>query len=215
MLYSLLHYACSHCVYHKLLLLHHISNTDQTHTTLMTLTIVCCPTDCAVCAKGYSKSIGYQCSKCKTGTKAAIYSALAILLATCLLAIWYLVIQLLGLSDGQDAISTIAAFDCMKKLASLPWDKLRIPVVAFQIVTQFISITGLPLPNIYRRFLSWTDVFNLNLGWLLSLGCLTHINFYQKVLITTLGPFAASAVLMCTHTAVRYKNQVQAVTEYT
>jgi hypothetical protein len=181
----------------------------------MTLTIVCCPTDCAVCAKGYSKSIGYQCTQCKTGTKAAIYSALAILLATFLLAIWYLIIQLLGLSDGQDAITNFAAVNVMQKVASLPWDKLRIPLVAFQIVTQFISITGLPLPNIYRRFLSWTDVFNLNLGWLLSLSCLTHIDFYQKLLITTLGPFAAAAALICTHTAVRYKNQVRAVTEYT
>jgi hypothetical protein len=130
------------------------------------------------------------------------------------LLIWHVVIELLGLGDGQDAITDIAAFDTMKKLAALPWDKLRIPVIAFQIVTQFISITGQPLPNIYRKFLSWTDVFNLNLGWLLSLGCLIQINFYQKLLITTPGPFVAAAALMCTHTAVRYKNQVQAITEY-
>jgi hypothetical protein len=102
----------------------------------------------------------------------------------------------------------------MKKLAALPWDKLRIPVVAFQIVTQFISITGLPLPDIYRSFLSWTDAVNLNLGWLLSLECLTQIDFYQKLLITTLGPFVVAVLLVCTHTAVRYKNQVQAITEY-
>jgi hypothetical protein len=172
-------------------------------------------TDCAVCAKGYSKSIGYQCSQCKTGTKAAIYSALALLVVVFVLLGSYLVKELLGLGDGQEAVNHFAAFGCMKKLAALPWDKLRIPVVAFQIVTQFISITGLPLPNIYRRFLSWTDVFNLNLGWLLSFGCLTQIDFYQKLLITTLGPFVAAAVLMCTHTAVRYKNQVQVVTAFT
>jgi hypothetical protein len=175
---------------------------------------LCFHTDCAVCAKGYSKSIGYQCTQCKTGTKAAIYSALAMVLVAFALLIWHVVIELLGLGDGQDAITDIAAFDIMKKLAALPWDKLQIPVVAFQIVTQFISITGLPLPNIYRKFLSWTDVFNLNLGWLLSLGCLTQIDFYQKLLITTLGPFVAAIVLICTHTAVRYKNEVQAITEY-
>jgi hypothetical protein len=137
-----------------------------------------------------------------------------LLLAVCVLIVSYLAIDLLGLSDGQDAVSNFVAFGVIKKLASLPWDKLRIPVVAFQIVTQFISITGLPLPNIYRKFLSWTDVFNLNLGWLLSLGCSAQIDFYQKLLITTLTPFAAAAALMCTHTAVRYKNQVQAVPEY-
>eukprot|EP00953_Heterococcus_sp_UTEX-ZZ885_P035577 18362-Heterococcus_DN1.PRE.1 len=162
------------------------------------------------CTTGY-KGPWYQCTQCRTGTKAAIYSALALVLVAFALATWYLAIQLLGLSDGQDAISTFSALGCMKKLASLPWDKLRIPVVAFQIVTQFISITGLPLPDIYRNFLSWTDAFNLNLGWLLSLGCLTKIDFYQKLLITTLGPVVVAAALTCTHTVVRYRNPVQAV----
>jgi hypothetical protein len=124
-------------------------------------------------------------------------------------------IELLGLSDGQDAVTNVSAFGCMSKLASLPWDKLRIPIVAFQIVTQYISITGLPLPNIYRKFLSWTDVFNLNLGWLLSLGCLTQIDFYQKLLITTLGPFVVAAALAATYAAVRHRNKVQAVATYT
>eukprot|EP00953_Heterococcus_sp_UTEX-ZZ885_P008669 5174-Heterococcus_DN1.PRE.7 len=62
--------------------------------------------------------------------------------------------------------------------------------------------------------MSWTDAFNLNLGWLLSLGCLTQIDFYQKLLSTTLGPFVVAAGLLCTHTVVRHKNKVQAVTEY-
>jgi hypothetical protein len=61
-------------------------------------------------------------------------------------------LELLGLGDGQDAVSTASAFGCMNKLASLPWDKLRTSIVAFQIVTQYISITGIPLPNIYRKF---------------------------------------------------------------
>jgi hypothetical protein len=90
-----------------------------------------------------------------------------------------------------------------------------LPIVAFQIVTQYISITGLPLPNIYLKVLSWTDVFNLNLGWLLSLGCLTQINFYQKLLITTLGSFVVAAALATTYGIVRLRNKVQAVATYT
>jgi hypothetical protein len=162
-----------------------------------------------VCAKGYSKAIGYQCTQCKSGTAAAIYSGLALILVLIIVALSIIVLQLLGLSDGQDAANYI-----VNKFNALPWNRLRIPIVAFQIVTQFISITGLPLPNIYRRFLSWTDVFNLNLGWLLSVGCLTAVNFYERLLITTLGPFAATAVLATTYAAVRHKNQVQAVVEY-
>jgi hypothetical protein len=172
------------------------------------------PTDCAACAQNYSKSIGYECSECKTGTKAGIFTALALVLVVFVLLLIYLVVELLGLGDSEDAISNFTTFGCMKKLAALPWDKLRIPIVAFQILTQFISITGLPLPDIYRKFLAWTDVFNLNLGWLLSLGCLARIDFYQKLMITTLGPFAAVAVLACTYAAVRRGNTVQAVTGY-
>jgi hypothetical protein len=177
------------------------------HDTLTLMTF----TDCAVCAKGYSKSIGYECTQCKSGTKAAIYSALALLLLASILFICFMTLQLLGLGDGQDAVSSIPAFGCMKKLAALPWDKLRIPIVAFQIVTQYISITGLPLPNIYRKVLSWTDVLNLDLGWLLSLGCLTEIDFYQQLLITTLGPFVVAAALAITYATVRHRNKVQAV----
>jgi hypothetical protein len=116
------------------------------HTITLTLT------DCAVCAEGYSNSIGYECTQCKSGTKAAIYIGLALLLLAVILFVFYMTLQLLGLGDGQEAISNIAAFGCIGKIASLPWDKLRIPIVAFQIVTQYISITGLPLPNIYRKF---------------------------------------------------------------
>jgi hypothetical protein len=124
-------------------------------------------------------------------------------------------LELLGLSDGQDAVANISAFSVINKFASLPWDKLRILIVAFQIVTQYISITGLPLPDIDRDFLSWTDVFNLDLGWLLSLGCLTRIDFYQKLVITTLGPFVVAAALAVTYATVRHRNKVQAVTTYT
>jgi hypothetical protein len=171
-------------------------------------------TDCAVCDVGYSTSIGYQCEQCKTGTKAGTYSASALVLAVFALVVIYMTKQLLGIGDAQDAVSNFSAFGVMQKIAALPWNKLRIPIVAFQIVTQYINITGLPLPDIYHKFLSWTDALNLNLGWLLSLGCLTQMDFYQKLLITTLGPFVVAAGLLCTHTVVRHKNKVQAVTEY-
>jgi hypothetical protein len=168
-------------------------------------------TDCAVCAEDYSISIGYECTKCNGSTKAAIYTGLAALLLAVILFIWFAMLELLGLGDGQDAFSGVKHSDIIQKLIKFRWGKLRIPIVAFQIVTQYISITGLPLPDIYRKFLSWTDAFNLNLGWLLSLGCLTQINCYQKLLITTLGPFKVAAALAATYDIVRLRNKVQAV----
>jgi hypothetical protein len=76
------------------------------------------------------------------------------------------------------------------------------------------TTSGFPLPDVYRKFLAWTDAFNLDLGWLSSLGCLAEVDFYQKLLITTLGPFIIAAVLLCTHTFLRYKDRVQAVVSY-
>jgi hypothetical protein len=165
-----------------------------------------------VCAAGYSNSIGYQCTQCKHNTNAAIYSTLAVVLLLFILVCIYAVLELIGVDDAPHGLLNIVHCGFMKKLARLTWGKLRIPIVAYQIVTQFIGVTGLPLPNIYHKFLSWIDVSNLNLGWLLSLGCLARVNFYQKLLITTLSPFIIVAALACTYATVRYRNTVQAVT---
>jgi hypothetical protein len=99
----------------------------------------------------------------------------------------------------------------MHKLAALPWDKLRIPIVAFQILTQYISITGFTLPDIYRDFLKWIDVLNLDFSWMMSLGCIVTIDFYQKLHMVTLTPFAVVAFLAYTHTILLRREQVQAV----
>eukprot|EP00953_Heterococcus_sp_UTEX-ZZ885_P009279 5484-Heterococcus_DN1.PRE.2 len=58
-------------------------------------------TDCAVCADGYSKSIGYECSECKTGTKAGTYTALAALLSVLITGFVCLIQQLLGLNERK------------------------------------------------------------------------------------------------------------------
>jgi hypothetical protein len=60
-----------------------------------------------------------------------------------ILTVGYLAIDLLGLSNGQDAVSNCFPVRIIKKVASLPWDDLRIPIVSFQIVTQYINITGI------------------------------------------------------------------------
>jgi hypothetical protein len=54
-----------------------------------------------VCAEGYSKAIGYKCTKCKTATSAGIYSAAAILFGSLLLVVCYLATDLLGLCNSH------------------------------------------------------------------------------------------------------------------
>jgi hypothetical protein len=171
-------------------------------------------TDCAVCAPNYSKSIGKQCTKCKKATNTAIYTALAAVVVLCALAVWLALTQLLGIGDGHDAVSAAHAtssMNIMNKFAALPWDKLRIPIVAFQILTQYISITGFTLPDTYRDFLKWIDILNLDFSWVMSFGCMVTIKFYQKLLLVTLTPFIVVVFLACTYTVLLRREQVQAV----
>jgi hypothetical protein len=94
---------------------------------------------------------------------------------------------------------------CGQTIAKFPWNKLRIPIVAFQIVTQFVGTTGQPLPAFYQRFLGWTDVFNFNLGWLLSLSCVTKINFHKRLLIITASPLVVAGILGFIYAVVAHK----------
>ncbi|CBJ32402.1 adhesin-like protein [Ectocarpus siliculosus] len=77
--------------------------------------------------------------------------------------------------DDDDARPTRVA----NLLAALPLSKLKI----------VIDITKAPFPPIYEKFLSIIGIFSFDLGWILSAACLTTgIDFYDKLLIVTIGP---------------------------
>lgn len=94
----------------------------------------------------------------------------------------------------QDAKQTTTV-STMALLKSLPWAKLRIPLVVSQILTQYLSITGLRLPQLYENFLAWIGLVNFDLGFLLSTGCLVRLDFYERLLLATLLPIAVAAFL--------------------
>ena len=50
-------------------------------------------------------------------------------------------------------------------------------------------------PEIYGIFLEYVDVFNLNLGWIISVGCLVKTNFYVDLLISTIGPLIVAFIV--------------------
>jgi hypothetical protein len=56
---------------------------------------------------------------------AAIYTGLAVLLLAVILFIWFVTLELLGLSDGQDAFSGVKNSSVIKKLVKFRWRKLR------------------------------------------------------------------------------------------
>lgn len=93
----------------------------------------------------------------------------------------------------------------IKRLASrVPLDKLKILVVVWQILTVFPSITAVDYPPSYQRFLSWIDFVNLDLGSIFSASCVfPAVNFYDRLLITTLLPIGLLGVLAVTYHAAK------------
>lgn len=89
----------------------------------------------------------------------------------------------------------------LKRLAlRVPLDKLKILVVVWQILTVFPSVTGVDYPPVYARFLSWIDVVNFDVGNIFSASCaLPFVDFYQRLLLTTLAPIGLGAVLVLTY----------------
>lgn len=82
----------------------------------------------------------------------------------------------------------------------LPMNKIKILIGVWQILSVFSSITGVKFPASYSLFLSWINVLNFDLGYIVSASCvLPYVNFYHQLLATTLGPFVATAGLVLTY----------------
>jgi len=159
----------------------------------------CNPADCAVCANDFSSGITYECNLCAPGSRAGAGLAVCVAVLFVLGAAWYVVSDVLGVGDATDASSE--AQGGVKSLCSLlrhfPFGTLRIPVVVFQLLTQYTSITGLRFPPLYQNFLSWVNAINLDMGWVLSIGCLANFDFYDRLLFATITPLVIFALLGC------------------
>ncbi|CAM9194141.1 unnamed protein product [Ectocarpus fasciculatus] len=89
----------------------------------------------------------------------------------------------------------------IKRLAArLPMDKIKILVVVWQILSVFPSITAVDFPPAYARFLSWIDMLSFDLGHVLLASCVFPVmDFYQRLLVTTLVPVGVAMVLVLTY----------------
>ena len=75
---------------------------------------------------------------------------------------------------------------------------------------QFTSVANVTYPHVYEQFLQALDVINLDLGWMISAGCLwPDINFHGRLLFTTLGPLIALAYLGATYAFAVVKTRRQ------
>lgn len=56
-------------------------------------------------------------------------------------------------------------------------------------------------PGVYQRFLNGLDVFNFDLAWVFSAGCIIDVDFHDRLLISTITPLAALLFLAGTYAA--------------
>ncbi|KAG5183488.1 hypothetical protein JKP88DRAFT_316821 [Tribonema minus] len=162
---------------------------------------------CAVCAPNYTSVVAYKCHECRSG---AVIVFVLVLLFILLVLVGILVSFALsggqrGSTSAEMAVTTREGYEVMggtqKFLVSLgnigvrALASLRIPIIVFQVLTQYFNITGVPLPQLYRDFIVWLDFINMDLSVLLSLGCVFPANFYDRLLISTLLPLGVLALL--------------------
>eukprot|EP00611_Tribonema_gayanum_P029163 TRINITY_DN7719_c0_g1_i1.p1 TRINITY_DN7719_c0_g1~~TRINITY_DN7719_c0_g1_i1.p1 ORF type:complete len:1090 (-),score=142.52 TRINITY_DN7719_c0_g1_i1:51-2831(-) len=158
---------------------------------------------CAVCAENYAPGlVAYTCHQCSQGSAAAV-GAVASIIIVMLLAVCYLVgAYLLDIGVVADATGTcssacsaIGTTQLGTLVRRIPFGVLRSAYVLLTILVQSVSLSGLYLPSLYSNFLQFLNIISLDLGVLMSPGCLIRLDFYDKLLITTLAPLVGLLVL--------------------
>ncbi|CAN0137715.1 unnamed protein product, partial [Ectocarpus fasciculatus] len=119
---------------------------------------------CAICSEDYSAKLGFTCSKCPNRAGGIMLAtALAVIGLFTVVAVVSYVAWRVGPNTGFGAAGHLKRY--------LPLQTLKIIVVAWQIVTQFTSVANVTYPDVYQRFLNGLDVFNFDLSWIMSAGC--------------------------------------------
>ena len=72
---------------------------------------------------------------------------------------------------------------------------------------QFASVANVTYPDVYQGFLDGLDVFNFDLGWVLSAGCIFDIDFHDRLLVSTISPIIALLFLVCSYAVAVYINR--------
>ncbi|CAM9604384.1 unnamed protein product, partial [Laminaria digitata] len=70
---------------------------------------------------------------------------------------------------------------------------------------QFSMVASVVYPDIYNTLLKYADVVNLNVGWMLSAGCLIDTDFYHNLLLTTILPLVVLGGVFISHKVITSK----------
>ncbi|CAN0225140.1 unnamed protein product, partial [Scytosiphon promiscuus] len=152
---------------------------------------------CAVCSDGYSPQLGFTCMDC-SGSICGIMSLVLLSIAGVLitLAVLTYLMPREGKGGSLGRVERIARY--------IPLQSFKIIIVSWQILTQFTSVANVAYPDVYQHFLDMLDVFNFELGWALSAGCVVDLDFHDRLLISTVGPMIGVLFLVMTYAAVAF-----------
>ncbi|KAG5187182.1 hypothetical protein JKP88DRAFT_254102 [Tribonema minus] len=165
---------------------------------------------CAVCAEHYAALPGYQCVRCSETATATAYTMLALAAMVLATLVWVLISTAITSNNGVDGVATAGAAMSALQLAHflhLLVRQLRTPIIVWQILTQYVSITGLALPLQYLDFLRGIDFLTFDLRWLTSPGCAMNVNFYERLLLSTVVPLIVCGIIFIPRGCLRYRTR--------
>ncbi|CAM9774589.1 unnamed protein product [Ectocarpus sp. 6 AP-2014] len=149
---------------------------------------------CAVCSEGYSAQLGFTCRTCSDSAGGiALAAALAGVGLVALVAVVSYVTSGEEDGKGRGIVERVGRY--------IPLQSVKIVVVAWQIMTQFTNVANVTYPDVYQNFLNGLEVFNFDLSWILSAGCVVDVDFHDRLLMATVGPIFAALLLACTFAA--------------
>lgn len=61
-------------------------------------------------------------------------------------------------------------------------------------------------PDVYQRFLDGVNILNFDVLWIPSAGCLVEVGFHGRLLVSTIGPLVALALLAITYTVAKRRS---------
>lgn len=73
-------------------------------------------------------------------------------------------------------------------------------------VAQFVSAANVTYPEVYQQFLDTVDIFNLDVSWILSAGCLMEVDFHDHLLFSTIAPLVLIGFLRLVYAVAIYRN---------
>ena len=82
------------------------------------------------------------------------------------------------------------------------------PILPF---TQFASVANVTFPNVYQDFLDGVNVLNFDLSWVVSPGCFMNYDFYNRLLLTTIGPVGTIGLLGVTYVIAERRNRASEI----